>query len=306
MDIARLRGALSAIVTPFDASGAVDEAALRRLVEAQIERGIDGLVACGTTGETPTLNADEQERVVRTVVDAAAGRVPVIAGTGTNDTRATVAHTRRAAGWGVDAALVVAPYYNKPSQEGMFRHFAAVADDGALPVVAYNVPGRTASDLLPQTIARLVERRAIIGIKDATANMVRTTETLSALPEGVPFAMLSGDDFTILPFVACGGQGVISVVSNICPGDASRLVKLVADRQIEEARPLHARLVALSRAMFSASNPIPLKAALAEAGWCGPVTRLPLEGADDRVRGIVREALTVYGGGEGAIRGFMR
>lgn len=306
MHAQRLKGALSALVTPFDADGELDEKALRRLVDAQIEGGIDGLVACGTTGETPTLDRSEQERVIKVVVEQTAGRVPVLAGTGSNDTRATARWTRTVSEWGVDAALVVCPYYNKPSQEGMFRHFSAVAQDGGLPVVAYNVPGRTVSDLLPETVARLVEASAIIGLKDATGNLLRATETLALLPDGVPFAMLSGDDFTILPFVACGGQGVISVVSNLCPRDTSRLVALTAAGQLEEARPLHARIVALTKTLFLASNPVPLKVGLAQAGWCGPHTRLPLEPAEDRVVQAVRAALSIYAGGEGAIEGFMR
>lgn len=300
----RLRGALSAIITPFDERGELDLKALARLVDVQIERGINGLVACGTTGETPTLNEDEQERVIRTVVEVTGGRVPVIAGTGSNDTRATVEKTQRASKWGVDAALVVCPYYNKPTQEGLFRHFEAAGRDGGLPVVAYNVPGRTVSDLLPETLARLVEARAVVAIKDATADMIRTTETLSALPAGADFALLSGDDFTILPFVACGGQGVISVVSNICPGDTARLVKLAAAADYDAARPLHARLVALSRAMFCSSNPIPVKAALAMGGWCEASTRLPLEGADEAVRSTVRSALEAYAPGQ-SLDGFM-
>jgi 4-hydroxy-tetrahydrodipicolinate synthase len=206
----------------------------------------------------------------------------------------------------VDAALVVVPYYNKPTQEGIFRHFRAVAEDGALPVVAYNVPGRTVADMEATTVGRLVEARAIVGIKDATANMIRTTETLAALPEGAEFAMLSGDDFTILPFVACGGRGVISVVSNICPGDTSRLVQLTAEGRYAEARPLHTRIVALSRALFCSSNPIGLKAGLALAGWCHPTTRLPLETADERVRGVVRAAMATYAGDPAAVEGFMR
>ncbi|MEL6184272.1 MAG: 4-hydroxy-tetrahydrodipicolinate synthase [Myxococcota bacterium] len=300
----RLHGALSAIVTPFDAHGDLDLKALSRLVEVQLERGIDGLVACGTTGETPTLDADEQEKVIRTVVEVVAGRVPVIAGTGSNDTRASVRNTAKASKWGVDAALVVCPYYNKPTQEGLFRHFTAVARDGGLPVVAYNVPGRTVSDLLPETLGRLVEDKAVVAIKDATANMIRTTEIVAALPANADFALLSGDDFTILPFVACGGQGVISVVSNICPGDTARLVRLAAAGQYEEARPLHGRIVALSRALFCSSNPIPLKAALEMGGWCQQVTRLPLEGASEEVRSVVRTALEAYAPGR-ALDGFM-
>lgn len=305
MDAARLKGAMSAIITPFDSDGRLDEPALRRLVEAQIERGIDGLVACGTTGETPTLDSAEQERVIKAVVETAAGRIPVLAGTGTNDTRATAAYTKTVASWGVDAALVVCPYYNKPTQEGLYRHFKAVSEASSLPVVAYNVPGRTVSDLMPETVGRLVEAKAIVAIKDATASMARATRTLNALPEGANFALLSGDDFTILPFVACGGQGVISVVSNICPSATSRLVRLAAQGQLEEARPIHNRLVALTEALFCGPNPVPLKSALARAGWCTHTTRLPLEPANESVQKTVFDALTTYVGAQENIEGFM-
>ena len=302
--VEKLRGAISAIVTPFDDADRVDLKALRRLVERQLEHGIDGLVACGTTGETPTLDLAEQEQVVRTVVETVKGRVPVLAGTGTNSTKSTVTRTELAAKWGADIALVVCPYYNKPTQRGLIAHFKAVANDGGLPVVAYNVPGRTASDLHSETVGRLVEDQAIIGIKDATANMIRATETLSALPRDASFAFLSGDDFTILPFVACGGHGVISVVSNICPGDTARLVRLCRSGAFDEARPLHTRIVHLSRALFSAPNPIPLKAALALGGWCRPDTRLPLDTADEEIRSIVQAAMAEYCG-QPHLEGFM-
>lgn len=296
---------MSAIITPFDADGEVDLAALSRLVEAQISAGIDGLVACGTTGETPTLTEAEQEKVIRTVVEVTAGRVPVIAGTGTNATRSSVDKTAKASKWGVDAALVVVPYYNKPTQEGMFRHFEAVGRDGGLPVIAYNVPGRTVADMMPETIARLVEAKAIAGIKDATANMIRATQTRSLIPEDAPFAFLSGDDFTILPFVACGGHGVISVVSNLCPGDTSKLVALSAAAKLDEARALHAKIVRFSQALFASSNPIPLKAGLGLAGWCNPAPRLPLEPADAKVTEIMRQAMIAYAGSEAGVEGFM-
>jgi 4-hydroxy-tetrahydrodipicolinate synthase len=293
------RGALTALITPFSANDEVDAKALRRIVDMQIDRGIDGLVACGTTGETPTLSTEEQEVVVRSVVEAAKGRVPVIAGTGSNSTRATVESTRRAAKWGAEAALVVCPYYNKPTQEGLFRHFKAVHEEAGLPVIAYNVPGRTVSDLLPETIGRLVEIGAIAGVKDATANMQRATETVSlvsALGQR-PFSFLSGDDFTILPFVACGGAGVISVVSNICPGDTARLVKLAEAGSYAEARPLHARIVDLTKALFSVSSPIPIKAAMGLAGWCLPKLRLPLDPTPpEATTELVQRALHRYRG----------
>ncbi|MBX2812505.1 MAG: 4-hydroxy-tetrahydrodipicolinate synthase [Myxococcales bacterium] len=292
----RLQGAMSALVTPFNAVGDVDVPALTRMVEQQLSQGINGLIVCGTTGETPTLTVEERGLLVRTVVETVRGRVPVLAGTGTNATRTTIAETRAAAQWGVDAALVVCPYYNKPTQEGILHHFRAVARDGGLPVVAYNVPGRTSSDMLPPTVAKLAREGVIVGIKDATADMIRATEVRSMISESWPFALLSGDDFTILPFMACGGCGVISVVSNICPGDTARLVKLCLAQKYHEARVLHERIVRLSRALFSLSSPIPLKAALAEAGWCSAETRLPLMTANEETKAVVRQALLSYSG----------
>ena len=301
----RLRGALTALVTPFDGRGEVDLAALRRIVRRQLERGIDGLVPCGTTGETPTLDDGEQERIVRTVLEEANGEVPVICGTGSNSTRVTVAQTKRAKAWGVDAALVVCPYYNKPTQEGLYRHFKAVFEETGAPIVAYNVPGRTVSDLLPETIARLVDAGVIVALKDATADMLRATETLALVPKDKPFSLLSGDDFTILPFVALGGRGVISVVSNLAPGDTSALVKLAAEARLEEARPLNTRIAALSRPLFAVANPIPIKAAMALAGWCRPDVRLPLVEADPAVTEKLRAAMERYRGGSGGLEGFM-
>lgn len=303
----RLQGALTALVTPFDDKGEVDEACLSRLVKAQIEHGIDGLVPCGTTGETPTLSGTEQERVVRTTIEAAGGRVPVIAGTGSNSTRVAVEQTKRAQGWGIDAALVVCPYYNKPTQEGMYRHFKAVFDETGMPIIAYNVPGRTVSDLQPETTARLVHDGIIIGIKDATADMVRAAETLAMVGRERPFAMLSGDDFTILPFVAVGGRGVISVVSNIAPGDTSRLVKAAAAGDFGVAQPLNDRIIALSRALFSSSNPIPVKAAMHLAGWTPAQVRLPLVTADEALLAQMKTAMNAYRGVDAAqdVQGWM-
>ncbi|MGF1509140.1 MAG: 4-hydroxy-tetrahydrodipicolinate synthase [Myxococcota bacterium] len=296
MIVEKLKGAFTALITPFDERNRVDVPALKRLVERQIQQGINGLVPCGTTGEAPVLSVDEQEVVVRTVIEVTAGRVPVVAGTGSNNTAATAAQTARARTWGVDAALVVCPYYNKPTQEGLYHHFKAVAEDGGLPVIAYNVPGRTITDLQPETLGRLQSDGHIVAVKDATASMIRTTETVGALDPRKPFALMSGDDFTILPFVACGGVGVISVASNIAPGDVSRLVALSAEANYAEARPLHARVLSFSRVLFSAPNPTPIKAALALAGWCRPDCRLPLLTADAKMMAAVRKGLAAYAG----------
>jgi 4-hydroxy-tetrahydrodipicolinate synthase len=300
----KLQGAITALITPFDDKDEVDVRALSRIVDAQITRGIDGLVACGTTGETPTLSSEEQERVVKTVIEASKGRVPVIAGTGSNATKATVEQTKRAEKWGAEYALVVCPYYNKPTQEGLYRHFKAVHDETGMPIVAYNVPGRTVSDLLPETIARLVDAGAIIGVKDATANMQRATETLALVDKSKTFHLISGDDFTILPFVALGGVGVISVVSNLCPGDTAKLVKLTAEGRLAEARPLHERIVVLTKALFSVSSPIPVKAGMSIAGWCQSRLRLPLDGPAQSTIDLVRAAMQRYHG-TGALEGFM-
>src|SRR2546422_5347328 len=219
--MSRLRGAMVAVVTPFR-NGAVDEPALRALARWQIEKGTDALVPCGTTGEGATLSAKELYQVVRACVDEARGRVPVIAGCGSNDTRRTIENVQRAKEAGADAALVVTPYYNKPTSEGLFRHFEAVAKQGGLPVVLYNVPSRTSVDMLADTVARCAKVPGIIGIKEASGNVVRVAEIQAA---GVPedFAIVAGDDMFTLPTLAMGGHGVISVVANIAPGEMAGL-----------------------------------------------------------------------------------
>jgi 4-hydroxy-tetrahydrodipicolinate synthase len=291
----RLQGAITALVTPFTSGGDFDPEAAKKVLKQQVEGGIDGVVVAGTTGESPTLSEDEKHRYTELAIEIARGKVPVIVGTGTNATRSTVAATKAAKSWGADAALVVCPYYNKPTQEGLFRHFKAVFEETGMPVVAYNVPGRTACDLLPETIARLVEIGAIAAVKDATANMQRAVETWALVPSGKRFDLLSGDDFTILPFVACGGAGVISVVSNLVPGDTSRLVKESASANWSVARPLNARIIALSKALFSVSSPIPVKAGMSLLGLCADELRLPLV-ADAGAKATVEKAMRAYGG----------
>ncbi len=301
----RLKGALTALVTPFDSDDKVDVAALKRIVTKQLDQGISGLVPCGTTGETPCLTNEEQETVVRTAVELADGKVPVIAGTGSNSTRVTIEQTNRAKAWGIDAALVVCPYYNKPTQEGLFQHFKAVWEACGIPIVLYNVPGRTVSDIQPETLGRLVEIGAIVAIKDATANMQRAAEQITAT--GGKLALLSGDDFTILPFVATGGQGVISVVSNVAPKDTVRLVAASAEGDYATAQPLNRRIIDLSRALFLQSNPIPVKAMVSLGGWCHPRVRSPLVAADDALMKKLRAALDTYRGAtdDASLEGFM-
>ena len=301
----RLRGLLTALITPFDARGEVDKLALKRLVNAQIDSGVDGLVPCGTTGETANLTAEEQETVVRTVIECAAGRVPVVVGTGGNSSRVTVAQTNRAKDWGADVALVVSPYYNKPTQEGIYAHYKAVASDGGLPVVAYNVPGRTSSDISAETVARLASEGLIVGIKDATGDMNRISETNSLIPESTRLCQLSGDDFTVFPFMACGGTGAISVVSNLCPRDMKGLLQATIDGDLALAREIHQRLWKLTTAIFSVPNPMGIKAALSLTDWCRDGLRLPMVTASETVRERIRQALSEYTGHNEDLRDFM-
>lgn len=289
----RLQGALTAIITPF-AKGEVDHKSLRALVLRQIEGGIDGLVPCGTTGESVTLSDEERVAVIETVVKQAGGRVPIVAGTGTNDTAASLAFTKRVAALGgVDAALVVTPYYNKPNQEGLYRHFAQIADEGGLPVVIYNVPGRTNISLTAKTIGRLAAHGNIIGVKEASGDMVLGTQIFEAVGDSI--SMLSGDDFTTFPFMALGGQGCISVVSNIDPASMSQMCKRANNGDWAGARALHMKIQPLARAMFADANPIPVKAAAALLGWCGPEMRGPLYAPDEVSRDALAEVLRAYG-----------
>jgi len=271
--MASFSGAITALVTPMR-DGAVDDPALIASVEAQIDAGIDGLVPCGTTGEATTLSAAEHVHVVAKVVKAARGRVPVIAGAGSNDTRRAIELSRACHEAGADALLHVTPFYNKPPQAGLIAHFSAIADATPLPVILYNVPGRTAVDLLPETVATLAAHPRIVGIKEATGDLHRASQIRERCGPG--FALLSGDDFTILPFLAIGGHGVISVVSNVVPGLIAELCRAARDGAWERARQLHERHLPLTRALFRRANPIPVKAAAAMLGRCGPELRLPL------------------------------
>ena len=268
-----LRGTWTALITPFR-DGRVDEPALRALVDLQIAGGVRGLVACGSTGETPTLTPDEYELVIRAVVDQAAGRVPVMVGTGSNDTTTVIAHNRVAAEVGADAVLVVMPYYNRPTQEGMVQHIRAIAEQTPLPIVLYNVPGRTGSDILPETVARLAAIENVIGIKEASGDVDRASEIVRLTPAS--FAVLSGDDSLTLPIMSVGGQGVISVVSNIVPEAMSRLTTAALAGDFTLARTIHHELLDLCRAMFVETNPVPVKAAAELLGIATSDVRLPL------------------------------
>ncbi|HEY3356055.1 MAG TPA: 4-hydroxy-tetrahydrodipicolinate synthase [Polyangia bacterium] len=266
-------GAITALVTPLRGDR-VDEEALRRHVEAQIAAGIDGLVPCGTTGESPTLSAEEQARVIRIVVDQARRRVPVIAGAGSNATAHAAALARAAREAGADGLLVVTPYYNKPTQEGLIAHFRAVVDAGRLPTILYNVPGRTGCDLLPDTIARLTAVPEVVAVKEATGSVTRAQDIIARCGDRI--AVLSGDDFTCFPLYTVGARGVITVTSNVVPALMAEQWDAAHAGDWERARRLHYRLLPLHTAMFVEANPIPVKAAMHLIGAMSPEIRLPL------------------------------
>ncbi len=266
-------GAFTALVTPFK-NGEVDVEAVESLVEFQIEGGIDGLVPCGTTGESPTLSEEEDRLVIETVVRVTAGRVPVVAGTGSNNTASAIKYTKMAEEVGADGSLQVAPYYNKPTQEGLFRHYAAIAENTSLPLVLYNIPGRTNVTIAPETIAQLAEIPNIVGVKESTLSMNMVSDIRRLC--GEEFDILSGDDPMTLPLLALGGTGVVSVASNIAPGAVSDMVAAVNSGDLARGRELHYRLLPLIRALSVETNPIPIKAAASLLGLCSDELRLPL------------------------------
>lgn len=271
----QIKGCGTAIVTPFKADQTVDEAALRRLVEFQIINGVDFLIACGTTGESVTLTEDEQARVVEITVETAAGRVPVLGGAGGYNTRENIEKTHRYEKLGVDAILSVIPYYNKPTQEGLYQHFRAIHDATALPIMLYNVPGRTGLNMEPATTARLAELPRIHSVKEASGNISQIGE-IAALTEGMDFKLFAGDDSVVLPVAALGGIGVVSVASNVAPKLTSDLAHLCLAGDYVEARKLYNRLTPLFKMLFIESNPIPVKAGLAMLGLIEEVYRLPM------------------------------
>ena len=268
------RGTFTALVTPFR-SGAIDVSAYEKLIEAQIAAGITGIVAVGTTGESPTLSPEEREQVIRLAITSAKKRCVVLAGTGSNSTHHAVADTKAAEKLGVDGALLVAPYYNKPSQEGMFRHFKPIANATSLPLMLYNIPGRCGVDIGPDTVVRLAgECRNIVSIKEASGSVERVSELRARLPEA--FTILSGDDSLTLPFMSVGALGVVSVASNLFPAEVCALVRAFESGNVTEAEKLHRKLFPLFKALFIEPNPVPVKTAL---GWRGAMSgecRLPL------------------------------
>ncbi len=291
--MARLEGSMVAIVTPMKGGG-VDLKALRELTEWQLAEGTDGIVPCGTTGEGATLTAAERADVIRTVVETVRGRAAVIAGAGSNATHEAIESVKTAKQLKADAALVVTPYYNKPTQEGLYRHYVAIKEATGFPVVAYNVPSRTSVDLLPETVARLVKAGAIVGIKEATANMDRQVQLVEQVGKG-KIAFLSGDDFTVLPYVACGGDGVISVVGNIAPRAMKDLVVAARKPDLARALDLQVAMAELNRMMFVETNPGPVKAAVALLGKASGELRLPLAPVSEASLAKVRAAMVKFG-----------
>lgn len=267
-------GSMVALVTPFK-EGKVDEKKLRELVDFHIKNGTDVLVPCGTTGESATLSFEEHEKVVEVVIDEASGKVPVIAGTGSNNTEEALKLTKHAKEAGADGALVITPYYNKPTQRGMYLHFEKIAREVDIPIVLYNVPGRTCVNLLPETVAKLAKIKNIVGIKEASGDLKQASDIVSLC--GNKFDLISGDDFIVLPMLALGGKGVISVVANLVPAEMVALVGEFNKGNLEKAKEIHYKIFPLCKAMFIETNPIPVKTAMALQGLLDtPELRLPL------------------------------
>jgi 4-hydroxy-tetrahydrodipicolinate synthase len=269
-----LQGSLVAIVTPMHQDGSLDLNALRALIDFHVEQGTDGIVIVGTTGESPTVNFDEHCLLIKTAVEQSAGRIPVIAGTGANSTTEAIELTSAAKRLGVDACLLVAPYYNKPSQEGLYQHFRAVAEAVAIPQILYNVPGRTGCDIVNDTVLRLVQLPNIVGIKDATGNIERGTDLLLRAP--ADFAVYSGDDATAMSLMLLGGRGVISVTANVAPKLMHEMCVAAMAGDAKTARSINAKLFGLHQKLFVEANPIPVKWVLEQMQLIGPGIRLPL------------------------------
>ena len=286
------KGSIVAIVTPFK-NGKFDEKAFKSLIEWHISEGTDGIVPCGTTGESATLDYEEHYRVIEVTVKTVKGRIPVIAGTGANSTDETIMITKKAKQLGADAALLVTPYYNKPTQEGLYRHYKKVAEAVNVPQILYNVPGRTAVNMLPSTVARLAEIKNIVGIKEATGDMKQVSEVIRLC--GNKMTVLSGDDFTTLPLLALGGKGAISVSANVAPRDVSAMCNAWEQGDIVRARKLHFKLEPLNSAMFIETNPIPAKTALSMMGTIREEFKLPLCQMSDDNKEKLRKILINQG-----------
>jgi 4-hydroxy-tetrahydrodipicolinate synthase len=290
-----LTGSLVAIATPMHPDGALDLAAYRKLIDFHVANGTAAIVAVGTTGESPTVTVDEHCELIRTAVQHAAGRIPVIAGTGGNSTAEAIELTRYAKSVGASACLSVVPYYNKPTQEGLFRHFSMIADKVGLPMLLYNVPSRTVADLSNDTVLRLAALPAIVGLKDATSDLVRHVDLIKRLPAGKDFALYSGNDDTALAYMLLGGHGVISVTANVAPKVMSQMCAAALRGDVATARAINATLLSLDVKLFVEANPIPLKWAMAEMGLLQDALRLPLSPLSPQFHDIVRNALREAG-----------
>lgn len=287
-----ITGSLVAIVTPMHEDGSLDFARLRNLIDFHVAEGTDGIVVVGTTGESPTVDVEEHCELIKVTVEHAAGRIPVIAGTGANSTAEAIELARFAASAGASAHLSVVPYYNRPTQEGLYRHFRSIAEAVGLPLILYNVPGRTVADLANDTTLRLAEIPNIVGVKDATGSIDRACDLIERAPEG--FALYSGDDMTVAAFILLGGHGTISVTANVAPRAMHEMCAAALEGNAVKAREINARLVGLHRHLFCEANPIPVKWAVARMGLAGDGIRLPLtplsEGLHERVRQAMRQA----------------
>ena len=286
-------GVGTALVTPFAPSGEIDERAFRALVERQVAGSVHFVVPCGTTGETPTLSADERDRLVQITLDVCRGRIPVLAGAGGYDTEEVAETAARFERLGADGILSVTPYYNKPTQEGLYQHYRAIAARTSLPIIVYNVPGRTGCNVEPRTLARLASISNIVGVKEASGNMTQMVEVCRIAPPD--FCVLCGDDALALPLMAVGGRGVISVASNVVPDRMARLVNAALEGDYAAARREHHALLPLMLVNFVESNPIPVKAALAVLGLCGETYRLPMVPPSDASRERIKAALVDLG-----------
>jgi 4-hydroxy-tetrahydrodipicolinate synthase len=295
----RLQGAFTALITPMTETGEIDYEGFRELIRFQIREGIDGLVPLGTTGENPTLEEDEEDKLIRIAVEETRGKVPLVIGTGSNSTRYAVKYTRRAKDLGADAALVVTPYYNKPNDEGIFRHFEAVAAAG-LPVIVYNIASRTGKNISTPLMRRLAQIPGIIGVKESSGDINQMGDVIREIgapgpAAGKPFAVLSGDDAFTLPLIALGGDGVVSVISNLVPAKVAALTRAALAGDYPEARKIHYELLPLTKAAFVETNPIPIKTALTWAGLPGGPVRLPLAPLSPASEQSLREAMEGLG-----------
>ena len=283
-------GALSAIITPFR-DGAIDEPALRDLIEWQIQNGVDGIVPCGSTGESATLTHAEHERVIRIAIEQARKRVPVVAGTGSNSTAEAIRLTSFAREAGADGALLISPYYNKPTQEGIVKHYKTIAQSVQLPLIVYNIPGRTGSNILPETLAKLADVPNIVGVKEASGSMEQVSDIRRLCGERI--TILSGDDSLTLPLMALGGKGVIAVITNIMPRETHELAAAALAGDFARARELHYKMLPLMRVLFLETNPIPVKYAASLMGKCTAEMRMPLTtmspGPAEKLRGVMKE-----------------